>query len=363
MIERVSLDNLWTFVGFEWRPGPLAILLGANGAGKSALLEALTRLQRFLVGETSSLEAFDEPTRTRWERRREQRLELDVRGNGGLYRYRLRIEHDEREAGKNRVASESLRYDDRILIQLKAGKLRMFRDNGGPGPHAKADPTRSGIGAIGSDDETRLVSWFKDWLFQVWLLRPEPRAMTARIGDAGADRLEPDLSNFAAWYVRRLAVSPGFMHRAENALRQALPGFLELHRREGHLWARFGDETASESFRFDELSDGQRALIALYGLRHALPAQGHTLALDDPDHHVSLREIQPWLMELTDLALAKDGPQIWIISHHPEVLDLLAADHGWRLFREGTGPTRIERFRPAAGLDPAETVARGWDTA
>ncbi|WP_437311033.1 hypothetical protein [Sorangium sp. So ce388] len=40
----------------ERRPGPLAILLGANGAGQTALLDTLRGLQAFILGELSSVE-------------------------------------------------------------------------------------------------------------------------------------------------------------------------------------------------------------------------------------------------------------------------------------------------------------------
>lgn len=363
MIERIYFDNIWTFVNFEWRPGPLAILLGANGAGKTALVDTLRGIQTLLRGEASSVEPFNDKSRTRWDRRREQTVEVDVRGNGGLYRYRLVIEHPEREPGKNRITSESLRYDDKLLVEFEGGELRLFRDDGSAGPRFKAKATRSGIGALEPSDDTRLLAWFKDWIFQVWLLRPDPRAMGARVSGTSADWLAQNLANFGAWYLRHLATKPGSMFKATAALGNVLPGFLELHEHDGYLHARLGDDTASESFRFDELSDGQRALIALYVLRHAVAGPGKTLAIDEPDNYVSLREIQPWLSEMMDLALAKGGPQIWIISHHPEVLNLLALDYGWRFFREGMGPTRVERFQAAAGLDPAETVARGWEDA
>jgi predicted ATPase len=363
VIERVYLDNIRTFVNFEWRPGSLAILLGPNGAGKTALLDALHELQHLLLGEASSAEAFDEMSVTRWDRRREQTIELDVRGHGGLYRYRLVIEHDERQPGKNRIASERLRYDDRSLLELEGGELRLFRDDGRTGPRLKARANRSGIGAIEPGDEAGLLAWFQDWLLHLWALRPDPRAMNERVERMAADWLDRDLSNFGAWYLRSLATKPGSMFKAMADLGAVLPGFLELHERSGYLYARFGDDSASASFRFDELSDGQRALIALYVVRHVVAEPGNTLVVDEPDNYVSLREIQPWLTEMTDLALAKDGPQVWIISHHPEVLNLLAVDFGWRFFRDGTGPTRVERFQPAAGLDAAETVARGWEDA
>ena len=362
MIERVYLDNLWTFVNFEWRPGSLAILMGANASGKTALAEALRELQAFLLGEASSVDAFGETTRTRWEKqRREQTLELDVRGNGGSYRYRLVVEH--REAGKNRVASESLHHDDRPLVEFVGGELRLFRDDGSAGPRFQARETRSGVGAVEPGDGDRLLTWFKEWILKLWLLRPDPRAMSARVERKAAGWLAPDLANFGAWYLKTLSAKPGSMFKATAVLGKVLPGFLELHEDGGYLHARFGDDAASESFRFDELSDGQRMLIALYVLRYAVAGPGKTLMIDEPDNYVSLREIQPWLTEMTDLATSKGGPQIWIISHHPEILNLLARDFGWRFFRDGTGPTRVERFQPAAGMGPAETVARGWEDA
>src|SRR5580700_5493796 len=94
MIERLYLDNIRSFVNFEWRPDRLALLLGANGAGKTALLEAVRALQRFVSGDLSVSEAFPAASRTRWETRAEQTLEVDTRLRAGLYRYRLVVAHD-----------------------------------------------------------------------------------------------------------------------------------------------------------------------------------------------------------------------------------------------------------------------------
>jgi predicted ATPase len=364
MIERVYLDNIGSFVNFEWRPGPLAILMGANGSGKTNLLHALICVQQFIRGDKSSVEAFDSSSRTRWEKqRREQTVELDVRGNGGLYEYRLVVEHDERDAGKNRVSSESLRYEDKPLVEFVKGEVQLFRENGSAGVRFPAKATRSAVDAVEAGIDDHLLTWFKEWIYHLWLLNPDPRAMNAQIEPGNAGELETNLSNFASWYLYSLARKPGSMFKATAALGKVLPGFLELHAEQGYLHARFGDDSASETYRFDELSEGQRALIALYMLRHAVAGPGKTLVIDEPENYVSLREIQPWLTEMTDLALATGGPQVWIMSHHPEVLNLLAVDYGWKFFRTGNGPTRVERFKAASGMDAAETVARGWDDA
>ncbi|HNI60620.1 MAG TPA: AAA family ATPase, partial [Pseudomonadota bacterium] len=113
--------------------------------------------------------------------------------------------------------------------------------------------------------------------------------------------------------------------------------------------------------RFDELSDGQRALIALHLLRHVAATPGSVLALDEPDNYVALAEIQPWLLDVERAALKSGGPQVWLISHHPEVINLLAPEYGVRFFRDGMGPTRTAPFQSAQQLSASETVARGWD--
>jgi ABC-type hemin transport system ATPase subunit len=365
MIERLYLDNIRSFVNFEWRPDRLTLLLGANGAGKTALLETLAAVQGFLTGERSVSEAFPTASRTRWEARAEQTVEVDVRvPAAGLYRYRLVVVHDLEDPGRPLVKQESLQLDDHIIIEFTTGDLSIYRNGEAVGiPGAR--PTRSGVGAL---DPARdpVLRTFQDWLRRIWLLRPDPRAMSARFDRRHAGtvpRLVPDLSNFAAYYSPTLAAEPGAMFKAMRALEPALPGLVELRANEGELEARFEREGVTSTYSFDELSDGERALVALYVVLHTMAVPGRVLLLDEPDNYLGLREIQPWLAELTDRALKSDGPQVILISHHPEALNFLAPERGVRMFRAASGPTRIERFKPQEDMLPDEMVARGWDDA
>lgn len=149
--------------------------------------------------------------------------------------------------------------------------------------------------------------------------------------------------------------------QARNAIASALPGFVELFEDDGDLAARFERDGITSTYRFGELSDGERALIAVHALLHTVAGPGKVLVLDEPDNYLGLREIQPWLAEVAERSLRSDGPQVILISHHPDALNFLALEKGWRMFRDRGGPTRIERFQPAEGLDAAGTVARGWD--
>jgi predicted ATPase len=362
MIERLYLDNIRSFVNFEWRPGRLALLLGANGSGKTALLETLAFVRDFLMGDRSVSEAFPSVSRTRWDTRSEQTVEIDARLPAGLYRYRLVVVHDLKDPEHPLVKSESLHLDDRPVVENLSGELQVYSAPDA-GVIRRTRATRSAIGVLDPGRDP-ILHEFLYWLTMIQLFRPDPRAMSARFDRRHAGTVPPlahNLSNFAAYYPPTLAAKPGAMFKAMRALEPALPGLIELRANEGELEARFEREGVTSSYSFDELSDGERSLVALYVVLHALAIPGTVLLLDEPDNYLGLREIQPFLAELTDRALKSDGPQVILVSHHPEALNFLAPERGYRMFRDANGPTRIERFKPQEGLRPDEMVARGWD--
>jgi predicted ATPase len=360
MIERLYIDNFRSFVNFEWKPERLGLLLGRNGAGKTAIFDALEAVQRFVSGTSNVNEAFPDSSRTRWETRVEQAIELDARVEGSSYRYKLVVAHGEVRQDESLVQSELLECDGRVVLAFKNGDLRIYRgaqELSIPG----ARPTRSGVGALTGDPA---LERFQTWVRNIWLLRPDPRVMSARIDrrrTSKAPWLDSDLSNFAAWYPPMLASKPKAMFEATKSLAPILDGFVELYEEDGALSIRFENNGTTSSYSFDELSDGERALVGLYVVVNAVAGPGKTILLDEPDNYVGLREVQPWLADLLDRSLRSDGPQVLLISHHPDTLNFLAVENGWRVFRDQGGPTRIERFQPAENTGAAETMARGWD--
>jgi predicted ATPase len=133
------------------------------------------------------------------------------------------------------------------------------------------------------------------------------------------------------------------------------------------LWVEFGTtagETSPEKiteYRFNELSDGQRTLIALYALAVCAVDEENTICLDHPESHLALPEIQPWLMRLAD-ATEEGRCQAIIATHHPELINLLAAHSGYWLERQSGGPTRVKKIgdQDSSGLPLSELIARGW---
>ncbi len=128
------------------------------------------------------------------------------------------------------------------------------------------------------------------------------------------------------------------------------------------LYAEFLRDGKSIRISFAQLSDGQRCLICLYAILHFVVAKGETVIIDEPDNFISLREIQPWLMSIEEMADNNDG-QVILISHHPEILNQWAGPYGVQFIRDGAGAVRVEKFKgdPGSALTVAELVARGWD--
>jgi hypothetical protein len=94
-------------------------------------------------------------------------------------------------------------------------------------------------------------------------------------------------------------------------------------------------------------------------LLHFLSGSGATLCLDEPDNFVALSEIQPFLLALREQV----GLQTLLISHHPEVINLLAPGSGLQFERVSGGPVRVSPFQapPDTAVPAAELVARGWE--
>jgi len=368
MLTRLYVDNYRTFQDFEWTPGPVALLLGRNGAGKSALFEVMY-LVRALVWDESLLSAALRPTTcTHWDLRKEQRIELDVAGTEGLFKYRLVVEHD-RDRGDSRVVEETLHCADTPLFSFVAGQIQLYKDSGEPGPSFAGNWRRSGLGTVVSGATNRRLTWFKQWLGRLVVVRPNPVSIAGR-AEREDSALAPDCGNFASWYRTLWQERPQDVTRALAALSTVLDAFTGLairvdEQRIGWLRANFADPTDSSGRKkdvaldFHELSDGQRALIVLYVVLHTQIEAGRTVAIDEPDNYTSLDEVQPFLMEAIYRVQESSGSQLFIISHHPEYIDQLAPDDGFVVSREGGGPSRIRRFESGEALSPSESVARG----
>lgn len=288
MIDRLYIDNFRCFVNFELDLGETAIFLGANGTGKSTVLDVLHKVQELVVRGARVDEVFSARDLSMTRNSSIQHFEIDVSIGGSRYRYELKIAHDP-DRKKMRVEEEELWMGGKPLFAFATGKAQLYRDDHSEGPSYPFDWSRSGVGSLYESSANKKLSLFKRELARMIIVKPCPPLFSH--DTAGEDEfLEPRMSNFAGWY--RYAA--------------------------------------------------QRALIALYSLL-ILPERtdrGISLFIDEPDAYLSLREVQPWIVRVLD-ACGDALEQAVIVSHHPTAIDHLAAASGVWFSRDRDGPARI----------------------
>ena len=375
MLKRLYVNNYKCLVNFELSLARTTLLVGLNGTGKSTVFDLLEQLRSFVAGDTSVEESFPSRSLTHWQSSDLQRFELTVSGGpdgtAEDYQYLLELEHD-RARQRCRVRSEIVRTSTALLFRFQTGEVELFRDDGSVGPQFSFDWNRSGLTAVVERQDNTRLSWFKRWLREVQAVRLDPASMPSR-GEREVPHPKPNLSDFACWYRHSMQERPREIGELFDSLSQVLDGFSALELvQDGEiartLKVRFetlveeGESRKSFQLGFQELSDGQRALIALYTLLHMTKRQMTTLCLDEPDNFVALAEIQPLIFEFCD-ATEEKGPQVVFASHHPEIIDHPGIERRLLLRRDNGGPTRIAPLQHGEqlGLAPSEMIARGWE--
>ena len=396
MITRLYADNYRCFVNFELHLDALSLLLGMNGAGKSSVLDIVFALRELLGGRSAvnGKAAFPPSTLTRWQSRNVQTFEMDVELEGSAYSYRLRVEHS-REKRIARIQREHLTMNADTLFEFVDGEVQLYRDNLSKGPSFSSDWAVSSLARVTPGTDNRHLSRFQDFAQSIIVCGLQPGVFASESATED-DLLNRDGRNFVGWYRNLAQERPDLIAEYTKTMQDVLHGFRGIRLQKAGMDTRalmmvFHEANEEYALRFGEVSDGQRTLVVLYALICLAVGQRHTLFLDEPMNFVALREVQPWLQELSDLC-GESLSQAVLCSHHPEIVDYLGSDKGQLLRRESSGATRADRVatvlngsgsdsgrkrselarraagfpehsRPADnGLKLSELLARGWES-
>lgn len=368
MIGRLYIDNFRCFVNFELELGETAIFLGANGTGKSTVLDVMHKIQELVVRGARVEEVFAARDLSMMRNSNIQHFEMDVSIGGSDYRYELKIAHDQ-DRKKMRVEREKLWMGGKPLFAFATGKAQLYRDDHSEGPSYPFDWSRSGVGSLYESHANQKLSRFKRELAGMIVVKPCPPLFSH--DTRGDDEfLDPRMNNFAGWYRYAAQANMGSIAELFDELGDALPGFDSISLAKSGTsrfdlvtsFASFGGDNKHNRYLFDQLSDGQRALIALYSLL-ILPERtdrGISLFIDEPDAYLSLGEVQPWIVRVLG-ACGDTLEQAVVVSHHPTAIDHLAADSGVWFSRNSDGPVRVSdkpEFSSRA-MPISELIARG----
>ncbi len=367
MITRIYIDNFRCFSNFEFRPEQMNLLLGRNGSGKTSIVDLVVKILRLVCSGDQVERTFAPDDFTRWDSRLRQRFEIDATLGEDQYRYALVVEADP-DRKQTFLAEECVTRRDRTLFRYENGTVHLHRNDGSEGTNFDLRPERSFLSGIDARRETRDLMRFLDYLRTIRAYKLDPTRIVSSSQEEN-ENLRPDGSNFASWY-RHISLEYAEGLPALFAdLRDAIPFFESLalpgagkQGRTRELVARMrlpGGDPEGFELDFQLLSDGQRALVILYALILDANSGGGVLFFDEPENYVGLSEIQPWLARLDD-TLSESG-QLFLISHHPRVIDSLAAEHPFLFKTSPEGPSMVQRaiFDRESGLKASEQVARG----
>ena len=367
MLERLEVDNYKCLVGFELDLDELTLLLGVNGAGKSSVLDVVLATRQLLSGGCRVTDAtvFPSSTLTRWGVGNWQSVEMHARLGGETFNYRLEVEH-EVATKRARIMRERLTVEQRALFEFIDGDVRLYRDDHTSGPEFSSDWSESALArVVPAPDNTRLTR-FLEFVRGIVVCRLHPPAFRTEVdGEAGV--LSVDGANFGAWYRSVLQEHPHLGADFNRALGEVIDGLYALRLVPVGIDTRalavtFKDGDRSFDLYFGELSDGQRALVALYGLLHLVQGPATAVFLDEPDNYVALAEIQPWAAALAS-ACGETMGQAVLCSHHPELIDYFGGESGRLMWRDAYGAVAVgaPQHQLTGPLKLSEAIARGWE--
>jgi len=376
MLKRLYVHNYKCLVNFEINfDKDLSLFLGANGSGKTSVLTALCEIQKFILFNVrlddkrldDKDRVFKTSALTRWGDDPIQKFEIEIEGNDGIYKYALEIEHN-REKSFPRVKTETLFFNNKPLYKfgieeeggMPAGKGRMFNDdkpNNDGIPYA-SDWFSSGLGSVQERYDNKTLFWFKKWLENLFIIHINPSVMKI---DMDREEYHPELnlSNYVAWLNYWNNENSEGVFSVVSELKNIIKGFGSFKFTQSGAKKILEVKINKYFYRFDELSDGQKSLAALYTLIYCIP-ENSVIFIDEPENFLALPEIQPWLNALYDQCDERNL-QALLISHHPKIINFLANDSGYWLSRENN-LTRVQKISPEdeAGLSIADLVERGW---
>ncbi|MFM7441723.1 MAG: AAA family ATPase [Snowella sp.] len=379
MLKRLYVDNFRCLVDFELNFDSINLFLGDNGAGKSTVFDVLGKLQRVITTDISVDSTFNKSDCTYWQNYKNLKFELDVEGNGGIYKYQLEITsedifygHVDATISVMSIASETLRFNQENLLRVNQYGTEIIDLNGQLKWTDRYIESRSIIPLLKAKDDYHKILWFKDRIKRLATLKITPNSIVSESLHK-SEFLETTMGNFVSWYRYIFADNQNKLAQLTKSLQEILDGFISfrlepISEKAVILKLIFKTEESEQNieYTFEELSDGQKVLVILYSLFYGLESQDYTLCIDEPENFLALPEIQPWLFQLEDLC-SEGKLQALLISHHPQLIDyLLSSPIGYWFERQANSSVKVKPINSElqkcneSGLSMSELIARRW---
>lgn len=347
----------------------LMAIIGANGTGKSSLLDALGFLGDCLNEGVEA--ACDKPHRGGFEALRTRgtseaiKFEIRYRQNKEArpISYSLHIDADKH--GRPMVVYERLRQ--RRLGQSRGQPLSFLSIENGLGtvwagmgtkdaegslslPVHMRDRQVLGISSLGTLADHPRIGAFRDFL-SGWYLSYFVPQLARRQPLAGADphldRTGENLARYVQFVARE---NPTGFQQMLDRIAPKIPGILSIQpviAPDKRLLLSFHASGYDEPFFQQDMSDGTLKMLA-YLLLMEDPNPSPLLGIEEPENGLHHQLLASLASEFKEFARQSRGPQVLITTHAPNFVDALTPEEVWILDKAEDGFSRLTR---AADID------------
>lgn len=340
----------------------LVAIIGANGTGKSSILDALS-----FLGDCLNLgveAACDKPHRAGFDKLRTlgsteaMQFEIRYRGEGEPpINYTLHIDCD--SAGHVFVSKEELRHKPVERSGGKGQPLTFIAIKNGIGaawvggkkipgnrvPISLANDQELAIESIGALKNHPEIQRFREFMKR-WYLSYFVPELARRTPAAGAqphlDRTGENLANYLQYVEREQ--KPQFKLMLDR-LGKKIPGLKKIDYEptiEGNLVLKFHAKGFDKPFFQRAMSDGTLKLLA-YLLLMEDPAPASLVAIEEPENGLYHQLLATLANELKNYAAQERGPQVFLTTHAPNLVDALTPSEVWVLDKRDDGFSRLTR--------------------
>lgn len=336
-VESLEIRNYRMFRDVKLKDlQPMTVVIGANGTGKTTLLDIFTFLQDALQQNVSAAVANRGGFKQLVSRGQTGPIEITVKfrnESGRLVTYQLRIAE---RNGRVIVAAEQLKYrrgqhgQPWRFLDFKEGKGAAITNESAyvdKATEAKRqeytldDPSILAIKGLGQFDQFQVASMFRS-LIEKWYISDFHIENARMLPDTGyAEHLSKRGDNIAqvTHYLRER--HPQAFESVLNAMRRRVPGVkhVDAHSTEdGRLVLRFQDGSFDEPFNARFVSDGTIKMLAYLTLIYN-PDLHPILAIEEPENYLYPKLIPELVDEFRHYAT--QGGQVFITTHSPDFLN------------------------------------------
>ncbi len=357
-IEQIEIKNYRPFrrAVFEDLPR-MAVVVGANGTGKSTLFDVFTFLKNALTQNTASAVARRGGFRELVSRGEQGPVGITVKfreSGGRLATYELEIAA---EGGRVLVEREVLRYRRGqygrpwhfVDFSRGAGTAitneSVYGEEGAEERRAEYeldDPSILAIKGLGQFREFQVVSEFRS-LIENWHVSDFHIADARPSTEAGyAEHLSPRGDNVAQVAQYLYENHPDRFRRVLEVMSQRVPGVSGVEAKpteDGRLVLRFQDGSFKDPFIARYVSDGTIKMFAYLVLLYD-PTPHPLLAVEEPENQLYPELLVELAEEFRDYA--RRGGQVFVSTHSPDFLNGLELDEIFWLAKKD-GFTTVHR--------------------